>query len=132
MKKNNFLTLLFFLLFTVAFSQEKVTLSGIVKDQKSNETLIGVTISFQNSTTTRTSLTNEYGFYSISLPKGEYRIEINSLSFDGFSEVITLESNTKKDLFLIEKSLNALRLPFFFFFYLVSISICGACPPRTI
>lgn len=104
MKKNNFLTLLFFLLFTVAFSQEKVTLSGIVKDQKSNETLIGVTISFQNSKTTRTSLTNEYGFYSISLPKGEYRIEINSLSFDGFSEVITLESNTKKDLFLIEKS----------------------------
>jgi hypothetical protein len=104
MKKNNFLTLLFFLLFTVAFSQEKVTLSGIVKDQKSNETLIGVTISFQNNTTTRTSLTNEYGFYSISLPKGEYRIEINSLSFDGFSEVITLESNTKKDLFLIEKS----------------------------
>lgn len=104
MKKNNFLTLLFLLLFTVAFSQEKVTLSGIVKDQKSNETLIGVTISFQNSTTTRTSLTNEYGFYSISLPKGEYRIEINSLSFDGFSEVISLESNTKKDLFLIEKS----------------------------
>lgn len=104
MKKNNFLTLLFFLLFTVAFSQEKVTISGIVKDQKSNETLIGVTISFQNNTTTRTSLTNEYGFYSISLPKGEYRIEINSLSFDGFSEVITLESNTKKDLFLIEKS----------------------------
>lgn len=104
MKKNNFLTLLFFLLFANAFSQEKVTLSGIVKDQKSNETLIGVTISFQNSTTTRTSLTNEYGFYSISLPKGEYKIEINSLSFNGFSEVITLESNTKKDLFLNEKS----------------------------
>jgi hypothetical protein len=104
MKKNNFLTLLFFLLFANAFSQEKVTLSGIVKDQKSNETLIGVTISFQNNTTTRTSLTNEYGFYSISLPKGEYKIEINSLSFNGFSEVITLESNTKKDLFLNEKS----------------------------
>jgi hypothetical protein len=104
MKKNNFLTLLFFLLFTVAFSQEKVTLSGIVKDQKSNETLIGVTISFQNSTISRTSLTNEYGFYSITLPKGEYKISINSLSFTEFSEVITLESNTKKDLFLIEKS----------------------------
>ena len=104
MKKISFLIFLFFLFITTAFSQEKVTLSGIVKDQKSNETLIGVTISFQNNTTTRTSLTNEYGFYSISLPKGEYRIEINSLSFDGFSEVITLESNTKKDLFLIEKS----------------------------
>ena len=104
MKKNNFLTLLFFLLFVSAFSQEKVTLSGIVKDQKSNETLIGVTISFQNSTTTRTSLTNEYGFYSITLPKDEYKISINSLSFTEFSEVITLESNTKKDLFLIEKS----------------------------
>ncbi len=104
MKKNNFLTLLFFLLFAAAFSQDKVTLSGIVKDKKSNETLIGVTISFQNSTISRTSLTNEYGFYSITLPKGEYKISINSLSYSEFSERITLDSNTKKDLFLIEKS----------------------------
>ena len=104
MIKNNFFTLLFFLLFASAFSQEKVTLSGAVKDQKSNETVIGVTISFQNSTTTRTSLTNEYGFYSISLPKGDYKITINSLSFSEFSETITLDANTKKDLFLTEKS----------------------------
>ena len=84
--KEAFLFFLFFLLFAAAFSQEKVTLSGIVKDQKSNETLIGVTISFQNSTISRTSLTNEYGFYSITLPKGEYKISINSLSYSEFSE----------------------------------------------
>ena len=104
MKKTNFLILLFLLFFSIAFSQEKVTLSGIVKDQKSNETLIGVTISFQNSSISRTSLTNEYGFYSISLPKGDYKITINSLSFSEFSETITLDANTKKDLFLTEKS----------------------------
>jgi hypothetical protein len=104
MKKVYFLILLFSLFITTAFSQEKVTLSGIVKDQKSNETLIGVTISFENSTTTRTSLTNEYGFYSISLPKGEYTIQVNSLSYAGFSETITLDANIKKDLILSEKN----------------------------
>ena len=104
MKKINFLILLFSLFITSAFSQEKVTLSGIVKDQKSNETLIGVTITFENNTITRTSLTNEYGFFSISLPKGEYTIQINSLSYAGFSETITLDSNTKKDFILTEKN----------------------------
>lgn len=104
MKKINFLLLLFSILTTSAFSQDKITLSGIVKDQKSNETLIGVTITFENSTTTRTSLTNEYGFYSISLPKGEYTIQINSLSYAGFSETINLDSNTKKDFILSEKT----------------------------
>ena len=96
MKKINFLILLFSLITSSVFSQDKVTVSGIVKDQKSNETLIGVTITFESSTTTRTSLTNEYGFYSISLPKGEYTIQINSLSYAGFSETITLDTNTKK------------------------------------
>ena len=104
MKKVSFLILLFSLFITTAFSQEKVTLNGIVKDQKSNETLIGVTITFENSTITRTSLTNEYGFYSISLPKGEYSVQINSLSYAGFSETITIDSNTKKDFNLSEKN----------------------------
>lgn len=104
MKKISFLILLFSIFITSAFSQEKITLSGIVKDQKSNETLIGVTISFENSTTIRTSLTNEYGFYSISLPKGEYTIQINSLNYSGFSETILLDSNTKKDFILTEKT----------------------------
>ena len=81
-----------------------MTVSGIVKDQKSNETLIGVTISFENNTITRTSLTNEYGFYSISLPKGEYIVQINSLSYAGFSETISVDANTKKDFILTEKN----------------------------
>ena len=76
-----------------------MTVSGIVKDQKSNETLIGVTISFENNTITRTSLTNEYGFYSISLPKGEYIVQINSLSYAGFSETITLNFSTVYPLY---------------------------------
>lgn len=104
MKKINFFILLFTLLTTSAFSQEKFTLSGIVKDQKSNETLIGVTISFENNNIVRTSLTNEYGFYSISLPKGEYNVTINSFSYAGFTETITLESNLKKDFSLAEKN----------------------------
>ena len=103
MKKSNFLLFVISLFITSAFSQDKVTISGIVKDIKTNETLNGVTISFEYNTATRTSLTNEYGFYSISLPKGEYTILINSLSYSEFSETIILESNTKKDFRLTEK-----------------------------
>ena len=55
-----------FLLSFSSFSQEEVTLSGIVYDQNNNETLYGVSIYFPelNSGTT----TNEYGFYSITIP----------------------------------------------------------------
>ena len=61
------------LLFNIFFinAQEKYTISGTISEEKSNETLIGVNILFpeiQSGTTT-----NEYGFYSITLPKGDYR-----------------------------------------------------------
>ncbi|NHM01256.1 TonB-dependent receptor [Flavobacterium difficile] len=104
MKKYHFLIFLFSFIITSAFSQEKFTLSGVVKDKNSNETLIGVTISFENEGITRTSTTNEYGFYSISLPKGDYIIQINSLSYTGLTETISLNSNQKKDFTLLEKS----------------------------
>ncbi|HAB27630.1 MAG TPA: hypothetical protein DCE27_07710, partial [Xanthomarina gelatinilytica] len=53
------------------FSQDKVTLSGVVSDAESNETLIGVNILFPELQTGAT--TNEYGFYSITIPKGTYQ-----------------------------------------------------------
>ena len=55
-------------------AQEKFTLSGTISDNLSNETLIGVNIiipALQTGT-----MTNEYGFYSITLPSGTYDIQI--------------------------------------------------------
>ncbi|HLV37936.1 TonB-dependent receptor [Xanthomarina sp.] len=82
------------------FAQDKVTLSGIVSDVKNNETLIGVNILFPELNTGAT--TNEYGFYSITIPKGTYRIVISYLGYRDISETISFETNLNKDFSLAE------------------------------
>ncbi|PQJ78014.1 TonB-dependent receptor [Polaribacter porphyrae] len=96
--------LLFILLFitSIAFGQEKVTLSGSVYDDASNETLIGVSIYFPelNSGTT----TNEYGFYSITIPKGNYKIQVSYLGFTSIVETVNLTKKTTKNFKLKEEA----------------------------
>lgn len=63
--KKGLITLLFSLIGLVSFSQTTMTLSGVVKDGGNGETLIGATV-FVSDMETGT-ITNEYGFYSITL-----------------------------------------------------------------
>ncbi|MGL2994153.1 TonB-dependent receptor [Flavobacterium sp. TSSA_36] len=73
----------------------KFTLSGTISDKNSNETLIGVNIFFPDLKMGVTS--NEYGFYSITLPKGRHTIQISYLSYTTLEETINLEQNTKSN-----------------------------------
>lgn len=100
-KKSFLLLFLFFGLFT-SFAQEKVTLSGVISDNNNNETLIGVNIFIPEIKSSIT--TNEYGFYSITIPKGEYTISINSIGFQAIEEKITLSENTKRNFGLSAES----------------------------
>ncbi|WP_299050733.1 TonB-dependent receptor [uncultured Polaribacter sp.] len=96
---------LLFLLFlcTVSlFSQEKHTISGTVYDDSSNETLIGVSIYFPEANAGTT--TNEYGFYSITLPEGNYQIQISYLGFSTITETIELNQKITKNYKLKEAS----------------------------
>ena len=81
-------------------AQDKVTLSGVVSDSNNNETLIGVNILFPDLSTGAT--TNEYGFYSITLPKGEYNIVISYLGYQDISETIELSESIKMNFSLTE------------------------------
>jgi len=99
-KKILFLTV--FLSSLSLFSQEKFTLSGTITEQKSNETLIGVTIIFPELETGTT--TNEYGFYSITLPEGTYKVVISYIGFNDVTETISLTQNISKNFSLIESS----------------------------
>ncbi|HEX8576284.1 MAG TPA: TonB-dependent receptor [Flavobacterium sp.] len=96
--KTTFLTAAFFLLVTNAFSQEKFTLSGTIADKSSNETLIGATVYIKELQTGTT--TNAYGFYSISLPKGTYTLQISYVSFNTVEQTIELNQNIKKNFLL--------------------------------
>ncbi|MEY4461523.1 MAG: hypothetical protein RLY98_63 [Bacteroidota bacterium] len=87
---------LLFLLLLCSFSltaQERFTLSGTVSDSYSNETLIGVNLYIPELKTGIT--TNEYGFYSITVPKGSYTIRISYMGYNSLEEKILLEKNTK-------------------------------------
>ena len=75
-------TLLCLLLLTIcsgAFSQQKFTLSGYIKDSLSSETLIGCTLSVNGSE--RAVNSNQYGFYSITLPKGHYKLAASYVGY---------------------------------------------------
>jgi len=83
---------------TGLFAQEKFTLSGTISEEDTGETLIGVNVivpSLQTGT-----VTNQYGYYSITLPKGEYEIVYSSIGFAPQKVRISLSGNVKKDLSL--------------------------------
>jgi outer membrane receptor protein involved in Fe transport len=84
----------------LGFSQEKFTLSGTISDASSNETLIGVNIIAKDTKLYAT--TNEYGFYSLTLPKGDYEILISYVGFTTIYEAISLNQNTKRNFSLQE------------------------------
>lgn len=96
------LTAFFLLIFCAVFSQEKFTLSGTISDDSSNETLIGASVLIKETGAVAT--TNEYGFYSISLPAGTYTVEISYVSFGTMTETITLTQNTRKSYKLSSSS----------------------------
>ncbi len=91
----------FFLLLFFSFSlyaQEKFSLSGKIKDIENNETLLGVNVIIQELQTGTVS--NSYGFYSITLPEGTYTVQVSYLGFETLTETIKLDKDIKKDFLL--------------------------------
>ena len=82
------------------FSQERFTLSGTITEIASNETLIGVTVAVPSLSTG--VITNEYGFYSITLPKGSYELQISSLGYQDINQTIDLSFDQKINFQLLE------------------------------
>ena len=55
-------------------AQQKYTLSGTVTDASNGEKLLGVNLLIKG--TQMGTSTNEYGFYSLTLPEGEYTLQV--------------------------------------------------------
>jgi len=83
-------------------AQDKFTISGTVTSQKTGETLIGASIRIVNTPFGTSS--NEYGFFSITLPAGTYTIEISSIGLAPTIQQITLSKNVKIKALLSEAS----------------------------
>ncbi len=83
-----------------AYSQEKFTVSGTVRVKKTGETVIGASIRAGDAGT----FSNDYGFYSISLPAGKYTIVISTVGMLAYSRDITLDKHITLNVALEEES----------------------------
>jgi len=70
---------------------EKYTLNGYVRDQENGEELIGATLYFPDLEAG--TVTNVYGFYSITLPKGKYRLIFSYVGYQSQETEIDLSKN---------------------------------------
>ncbi|TPN82075.1 TonB-dependent receptor [Aquimarina algicola] len=105
LKKHKLFSILLFFLFLASLSvsaQEKFTLSGTISEISSNETLIGVNVIFPEIG--KGVVTNVYGFYSITLPKGTYKLQVSYLGFKDIVQEIELNENKKLNFQLDEAS----------------------------
>ena len=79
----------------------KFTLNGTLTDAATGETLIGVTVRSENGIGT---VSNEYGFYSLTLPAGEHKFSFAYVGYVTVSRSLTLNQNQKLDIVLYDNS----------------------------
>lgn len=77
---------------TTALAQDKVVLSGTVKDNQTGESIIRAIIRVKELPNIGV-FSNEYGFYSISLAKGNYTISVSQVGYEMYNNKIQIDSN---------------------------------------
>ena len=82
-----------------ASAQNKYTISGSIKDKKTGEALIGATIKVADKPLLGAA-SNEYGFYSLTLPAGNYKLLVNYVSYKEQELSVTLDKKTTLDISL--------------------------------
>ena len=86
----SFLILTF--LSTASLAQDKVVLSGTVKDNQTGESIIRAIIRVKELPNIGV-FSNEYGFYSISLAKGNYTISVSQVGYEMYTSNIQIDSS---------------------------------------
>jgi len=79
-------------------AQEKFTLSGTVSEANSGETIIGVNVIIP--AISQGTITNQYGFYSITLPAGTYKIIYSSIGYAPKEISVDLSANITENISL--------------------------------
>lgn len=81
--------------FTALWAQE-YTISGYVTDASSGEVLIGANVYDQN--TMQGTATNNYGFFSLTLPEGEVVFTISFVGYPTYIDTFVLQRDTQMSL----------------------------------
>ncbi len=82
------------LLLTTILQAQDITLSGYIKDAANGEALIGATVYIP--TLKQGTASNSYGFYSLTVPKGTYRLTVSYIGYITTEE--TVEANENQNI----------------------------------
>jgi hypothetical protein len=96
--KNTLLTIMAVLVaFAASHAQSPITISGTVRDARTGETMIGATVRVSDINTIGT-VTNEYGFYSLTLPSGKHTLVFSYTGFEAAE--LDVKGNAPQDVAL--------------------------------
>jgi hypothetical protein len=94
--KSIFLGAFCSLLALSCLGQTKHTISGYIKDATNGEVLIGGTVVIHELETG--TISNEYGFYSITLPDGNYQITYKYMGYNDVQNTLNLAQDIRMDV----------------------------------
>ncbi|QDH79747.1 TonB-dependent receptor [Echinicola soli] len=79
-----------------AFAQTKHTIRGTLEDASTGEGLIGATVFVKELGTGGTS--NVYGFYSVTIPEGEYTVTFSFVGYESVTKTVSLDDDKTIDV----------------------------------
>jgi hypothetical protein len=82
----------------------RCTISGYVTDAETGEALVGANVYFRDIGIGTSA--NAYGFYSMTIPPGDYILQGSYLGYSSFDSLVVLDSSIKLDLKLKSSSIE--------------------------
>ncbi|MFA6127746.1 MAG: TonB-dependent receptor [Bacteroidales bacterium] len=86
----------------IAGKEVQYSLSGYIKDAANGEVLLFANVAIVELNTGAT--TNQYGFYSVKVPAGNYTIQYSYLGYETVAVKLNLKSDTNRDMELKPKA----------------------------
>jgi len=79
---------------TLMAQRNTVTISGHITDSESGETLIGAGLLVENPSTRTGAVTNVFGYYTLTVPKGSYNLMFSYVGYESISDTVNLQKDT--------------------------------------
>ena len=102
---RNVIIYLLILFSTASLAQSGYTISGNITNSSSGEEIIGARISTYVEGELRGTVSNSYGFYSLTLPQGIYEVKFSFVGFESVIDTIELKANLRRNIVLTESSM---------------------------
>ena len=98
MNRASFIPVILCMLLVNSLYGQKYTFSGYIEDRVTGEKLIAATV-YDHLSEKGTS-SNEYGFFSLTIPSGEVRLQVSYVGYNTYTETFTLTANRSLNISL--------------------------------